>query len=214
MRAALLGGLLLAGCQSLVGIEDPIGGECTLLASGECGEGNMCDFDYDLDRTACRPIGMIDYGQPCGGQDDCAEGTSCAEGLCRTLCTESIGCTQADEAECLWSKGSAYVCDNSCDVFTLGSCRPDFECEIEYNYNGLLASACVPTGWFGDAEQGEDCFDLTGCVESLGCIDLDEDGTGVCMPLCEIGTNDCPAGASCDFELGTLHGTTVGVCRP
>jgi hypothetical protein len=43
-------------------------------------------------------------------------------------------------------------------------------------------------------------------------LDCEED---ICMPLCELGTNDCPDGAACTprtLEFEPLGGRTVGVC--
>jgi hypothetical protein len=214
MRAALALSLLLLGCQTIVGLEDPVGGECTLFSTDECGDNQMCDFDQDLDRNACRLIGSSVEDQACDGQTECGAGLSCTDGLCRVLCSESVPCNAGGASECLWSKGSALVCDDDCDVVNPGSCGGGLECEITYNANGDLASACVPDDWFGDVPMGDDCDDLTNCVEGLGCIDVDEDGEGVCMPLCLLGSFDCPSSAACDFDLGPLHGTNIGICRP
>ncbi len=213
LATALLLLAALPGCSSILGIDRPVGKDCTLPDDGSCGEGQMCDFDQGAGRLACRPIGTNTEGMPCDQVDDCTTGLSCTDGLCRTLCTDTSDCSTGGpgEAQCGWSNGDAYVCNDDCDVTAIGTCPAGYECEIEFDRDGMLASACVPTGWFGNAQLDEDCNDVTECIESLGCWDADGDGTGQCTKLCVVGNDTCDTGQTC-HSIGTLNGIETGLC--
>ncbi len=213
LGAALLFLFALPACQSILGIDRPVGKDCTLPDDGSCGDGQMCDYDQGEGRNACRPIGTVAEGEACDNTDDCAEGSSCTDGLCRRLCSTMADCNGAGlgAPDCTWSKGPIYVCSNDCSVTIAGTCPDGYECELEYNFGGALATNCVPTGWFGDAELGDYCTDITECRETLGCWDADGDGSGECVNLCLVAGSNCPAGQTC-HSIGFVNSVEHGLC--
>jgi hypothetical protein len=218
MRAAPLL-VLLTGCASLLGIDDPGigGGACEPYAEDQgCEDDQTCDLDPDDGLLECRAIGD---GQPldlCFPGQECASDLSCVDGVCRSMCEDAADC-RAGEVACIQQVGpnlEITVCDSDCDVLVNGGplCPVGTECILNLNQTGDPFPTCVPDGWFGDLPLGDDCFFLNACEQGLGCYDDDSDGTGSCTELCEETAKPCPGGRTCVDVLDPVHEVNVGLC--
>jgi hypothetical protein len=208
MRAALLAlAAALGGCQLLLGIDDPVGDQCSPFDVDSCDPTDTCDRDPDDGRLTCRMEGTVPAGELCFEPDDCAGPLSCVDGVCRTFCPVfGDDCPDPAEGECIKIWGSSHVCDSACDPIANTGCIPDAECILSTNDNGAPIAVCVPHGYFGAKMSGETCDFLEQCVPGFTCQ------TGTCRALCENGTT-CATGP-CVARFDTLHGVQTGVCPP
>lgn len=203
---ALAAVLLFGGCQLLVGIDDPLGDECSPFDIDTCDLTDTCDIDPDTLLLTCRREGLKQRGELCDGLDDCAGPLSCANGVCRAFCPVfGQDCPDPLEGSCVIQWGlNAQVCDSACQPHLAGTCGPQTECILTTNDGGTPVSTCVPFGYYGDVPVGGDCTFLAECAEGAACDDLEGDG-GICTPLCDVNADDCAVGTTCTARFDTIH---------
>jgi hypothetical protein len=176
------------------------------------------------EKTSCIALAASGAeGDACNGQNECAPGFTCSDG---------VGCVRACEV------GSACPDGTACQQFTDS---PRSAAGTEYGYctppscdplhprqprgEGLVACAsddcyfvaesrtmCFPAGVFTRHLEGAACTDDRGCVLGDSCFE------NVCTKLCRIGGSDCAAGRKCvsgasDVGNATLLGEAYGHCE-
>jgi hypothetical protein len=221
MRAlALAAAVLLGGCQLLVDLDTPVGNECSPFFPEDCDDDETCEYDEDNGGyLSCRDPGGGAVGDLCDGFGECGAGLTCADGICRTFCSElGADCLHPEEGECLYGFGDNTVCDSECDVFDAGSCGIARLCTISLNDLGRPIAMCYPEGYTGTVEYLGRCTYLTECAPGLACYDTnpgDDIDEGVCVNLCLV-PDPCPIeGTVCeDVFLDTLHDAPIGLCPP
>jgi hypothetical protein len=222
MRGALAitAAVLLGGCQLLIDLDTPVGNACSPFFPEDCETAETCEFD-DEDNggyLACRDPGGAEIGDLCE-LGDCGPGLTCADGVCRTFCSElGTDCEDSEEGECLYGFRGLLVCDSECDVFDASSCGIGRICNIGLNELGRPIALCLPEGYIGIVDYLGECTYLTECRPGMACYDTnpgDDIDLGVCVNLCLV-PDACPTeGTTCeDVFLDTLHGDPVGLCPP
>jgi hypothetical protein len=218
VAAQAIGAIGSGGCAQNLGIEDPVGDQCSPFDVETCDLSDTCDVDPTPDDPdhpilTCRPEGDRPAGAICdGAPSSCAGALSCIAGVCRTLCDDEHGCDLTEESGCLIDlTATADACDSDCNVLDGTGCSNDAEQQcMAAPVNGFVA-LCVPTGYFGNAAPGASCTFFEACVPGYGC-DLPPNGDpGVCVPLCDVDSPACATGV-CN-QVGRLHETlALGLC--
>jgi hypothetical protein len=218
---AIAAAVLLGGCQLLIDLDEPVGDQCSPFDVDSCDITETCEYD-DEDNggyLACRDPGDRMIGDLCDAFGDCGEGLTCADGICRSFCSElGSDCADPEEGECLYNFRGQLTCDSECDVFDITSCGVGRICELSINEIGRPISLCLPENYSGIVEYNQRCTYLTECIPGLACYDTnpgDDIDEGVCVHMCT-GADACPdEGTTCeDVFLETLHGQPVGLCPP
>lgn len=222
MRAlAALVVVLLGGCQLMLDLDTPIGDLCSPFDDESCDADDSCEFD-DEDNGGyldCTEPGTLEIGDLCEGFGDCGQGMTCADGICRTFCSElGTDCMDPEEGECLYGFRGLFTCDSDCDVFDVTSCGLGRICELSINAIGRPIALCLPENYSGFVEYLQPCTYLTECIPGLACYDTnpgDDIDEGVCVNMCRNADACTDEGTTCeDVFLDTLHGQQVGLCPP
>jgi hypothetical protein len=193
--------------------------------SSDCAVGELCD---GVTRR-CTPSGDGRVGDHCAVDAECFEGAVCSTGSADGYCTAGCGAGRACQGG-----ATCYLLDPTDQ--TSGACLRDCatheQCEARqacFPAAGPFGGACFPVECTISAdcdssdglrqvrcEDGrciyEDECDLTtglGCGAGETCIG--EQGTGVCVPTCEVFGSACPAATDHCVPLGIA---TSGVCIP
>jgi len=185
--------------------------------SNDCGceTGGTCDFIDALGQFDCRAISPTPLAPhaACVDNVSCPALHSCIGGLCKRLCDGPGDCT-APGARCvpvsqdLALQGLSF-CTISCDQVSPSDPRAGFE-------------SCGTGSQCEAATQGADCFAPAGlgaagaaCASARDCQPGLLCGLGgVCQAVCELGTESCGDGLSCqgfDFLLRSA-GRDFGRC--
>jgi hypothetical protein len=179
-------------------------GQCRVFSADACPDHFQC-IDQD-GCSYCLPYGVVAVGDVCADHSDCAVGSECADGACRTICDPSA------------SSGAAWACGENlrCLPFEqtpeVGVCRSCTECEV--GKAGQCASGfacrsvdgcavCVP----GEERPGGTACETNGQCLSRICLD------GFCRGSCPgLATSQCTANEQC-FPA-TSDGLQFGACLP
>ena len=231
--------LLLAGCGTLIGVEDSrVQGACE--SSAECAPGygcllgacrNDCAADQDcgpglrclkaIATSACIPA-----TEGCG--QGCPDGTSCAGEVCRTTCTDSSECATGQQCE----QGSCVGQHETSGGSGAGASGGSGGSSPGGNGGAALGgSASGDSGDSGTAGAGGSSTGGQGGDESVGGSSGDEAihaagercfvvGEGACAGhaqrdrvVCDgsrwVVTDSCSNGSNCD----TTVGEDAGACR-
>ena len=195
--------------------------EVQCLASSDCALHNYCNKEEN--RFEC--VAGCESDEDCVAGEACSEdyGT-CEEYACRTTeldCPVGHTCNTAT-GDCVATQG---LCQETCDVYDRPNCGNGSTCNVADSTNACDADR--------DCEQGYGCdmflVEHTACEEDRDCT-VDGaicygaipgwlDGQCVmsychkdyCMPNCNTGNPDCPAGFSC--EQGSEGGVCWGACE-
>lgn len=206
--------------------------------SGECPAGS-CDYETQLGCAAgqaCWPSiqadgqgvvpacsgvdGPLAAGSACTSWNDCARGTLCVMGTCRTLCCGGEGACPAGEScygslfirtssssEPIASGAKLCLPADDCDLFDPDSCgSPDLACQI---VDGQGSVGCVQRG---SAEFGDACRSTLDCAPGFTCAG--KPGYALCRRLCRMdGSVPCPpAEGLCKHP--PKYPADVGQCTP
>jgi len=223
--------IAIAGCAQIFGLDethdvnavDAAGdgidapGVCDPVAQTNC-DPDACDVDPDGMGAVCRPAGQTGPLGSCMSREDCAPGTTCLLGVCRSFCASAADCTGAQN-DCHLSYFVTSVCDSLCDVrdSSGGSCGAGFHCELASAPDGTrdFGAYCVP-GPGGTIADGGPCQTPDECVAGTTC--LTTDGINFqCLRWCY--TNDpntCMVGQCVPVQDGqgpiVVHGNELGAC--
>jgi len=155
-------------------------------ASYQGNDGCQCDCGAPDPDCFCDPFQNPDC--PPVIEDDCDDGATCIDGVCRS----------------------------SCDPFALPTepCANDDDLCV-FSYDGPV---CEPAnGRINPAPLGAECLGLGIVVEYCGVVNtiptgVCDDLTNVCRPLCGPAPNDCGDGQSCYTIAGGGPGNGWGFC--
>jgi subtilisin-like proprotein convertase family protein len=208
----------------------PVSGTCDNLPQCGCGAEN-CEFDLDdSGGTSCVSAGTrAPYAECTATANQCPVGHSCVGGVCREFCSgEEPTCAQGDYSACLAVNTAAgaeipgfYTCTRFCDPR-----NPASETDGYQSCGAGVACLPSPDGFSNcysasaSRSAGQSCAGSGGapdpllCAPGLGCS-LGLDGTTpTCQPYCEVGTEECGAGAEClPFAPSLFAGAVeMGTC--
>ena len=212
MRALLLLAPLLAGCQLLLGIDDPTGDRCSPFDVTTCELDETCDIFF-TDTAAyldCRSEGATPVGQICNSADDCAGGLICFGGVCHAFCeVPGVGCASPDGV-CLIDFYGYRICDSECNVFDGTGCEAGLDCMVDTTAP-VFTAQCTRRD-FHDAQVGvdADCSSGEFCGVGLACVPEDF----VCAYLCTPGGDPCTDPDRICDSIDDLHGNAMGFCLP
>jgi hypothetical protein len=205
MVAALLAA---AGCAQILGIEDPVGDQCSPFDVSSCEESETCDI-WEGEVLTCRPEGGLPVGAICdGAPDTCGGALSCVNGACRTLCDDQHGCGSGEFGCAVPISVTTSACDSDCNVLDGTGCLNDVDLMCVAVPVDNFIALCVPNGYFHNLPADSLCTFFEECERGYGC---DLNGSGTCVPLCDFDSPACPSG-TCTM-VGRLHETlSLGVC--
>ncbi len=199
-------------------IPDAVPGICSPLQQATCDVDQACDVDATTQAPYCRPMGGQPALGPCGGADDCAAGTTCLGGACRTFCADDTWCGFPED-HCHLRDFIVNVCDSNCDLRLGGDggCGGELLCQLARAPDnadwGTYCTPAVP----GGLAIGENCDgDPAGCAPGSACVDINGDSAAECTQLCYVGDTTCTACGNLSDGSGliTIHGNELGVCVP
>ncbi|MCA9646980.1 MAG: hypothetical protein H6718_09110 [Polyangiaceae bacterium] len=186
------------------GIEDPPDGEtlcgqgdCNYQTNSGCSAGEACRPALENNQAIarCQPAGTRAAGGSCSDSSECASGTLCAAGQCRTQCCggDWSACPSGESCIRQYQLGLPGGGSVAADVdlcFPVGTCSvlDPSGCSSEENRTCQLvdptgAQACAPAG---TATTGAKCSKQQPCVAMHACVG------GRCTPLCEAKQPESP----------------------
>jgi hypothetical protein len=160
MRALLLAALAaLAGCQVILGIDDPkpagaddddddvaidaspIDGPpidtpppaCDIFDPDACGAGMACDYIADTSTIDCRASAGAGALGACTTAPECGPVSTCQAGACRTYCNVDGDCTSAqNHCHDFQHPSGVKICDSMCDWTANddGGCGAGYLCKL------------------------------------------------------------------------------------
>ncbi len=175
----------------------------------DCPPGEKCTpwFFTDL---VCRDVvsESRSVGEPCtpfdiqDGLDDCERHAVCREGSCWAMAFGILGslvCPRSDEYPIYDGEDVERYCAPACDPLA-DECRGDQVC-APYNLNGQGLTCRAPSpqspGALGGLCSTNSCGKGLACVGAQWSSACDPDLGSCCLPFCDIGAPDCPAGSTC-----------------
>ncbi|MBN2196485.1 MAG: hypothetical protein JW751_26980 [Polyangiaceae bacterium] len=191
--------------------EVPTGvGTCDPVSQCGCGELSCDVLDWSDGSTGCvepgeqAPFGICDQTE-----SECPVGTTCFEGLCRTLCESAADCARdGADARCRVVPASTAsfgvgVCTRSCDPTA-----PSLSGEIVAACGP--GATCVPSSEgevdcevAGDAGDGATCASSGECRPGFGC----DPSSGQCAAYCTV------AGGECQRCSDACRSARNGICE-
>ncbi len=192
----------------------PLDRACHWLSDCGCGEGETCSVDDGAVRS-CRAVSA----QPvppyfaCDAGTQCPQFHHCAFGVCMLRCETSVSCAAGTQCLVLNEDDpETGICSRNCDMLSPGApapgflpCGPGLRC-LDFDGPEGATTACI---FSGPVAAGGGCAGTGDCGAGLDCE------AGLCLPLCELGADDCAAGTVCaPRELATapVGGRSIGVC--
>ena len=202
---------------------DPVAHPCG--SDERCTESIVTTGQVTFPVSACLPAGPRREGERCmymnpdGGTDEyCAPGLECGVDGCSPLCdAHGVGCE--DPQSCFQFiavpliglcaprcnlLGNDCPADQTCRIFT--QLLPDPSSQPPYGLCGPIAEVPTPIG--GECENERSCPADSGCF-----LQGPMNTPGHCLPLCHVGTADCPVGYTC-VTLVSPPVRGVGFCAP
>jgi hypothetical protein len=215
LTTSLLATLFVFGCDSTnnggsimdmaMSMSDDMQPDSGALAScdptkQECPTGQKCAVvtNMMMAGAACVPDGTVDDGQACTrtmGMDNCKAGLACSRGggnVCRKLCTDNTGCDQGQSCTTFSRTVSTIgLCAPTCTPFVT-TCSGGGDCSATATLFGGTTSTfiCRTPGTvdaFGDCGGGGGGGGS--CIAGYLC----DPAQMWCTPLCDTGSNQCPA---------------------
>jgi len=215
--------------------------ECDVFEQN-CPDGEKCtpwanDGGSAWNATRCSPIveDPDQPGEPCtvedspaSGLDSCDLGSMCwnvhsdtGTGTCASHCTGARNaptCADANNICTMSGDGVLALCLPTCDpLLFLDACPEGEGC---YPYNSTFF--CTADGTAEGGAVFDACEFVNACDPGNVCINpaaaqaCDQDGTGCCLPWCDLSAPNCPGETTCLpwFEEGSVRpgGELVGVC--
>lgn len=199
--------------------DGPFGTVCNPLTQAGCGSGEKCTWINDQDNPpighiGCAPDGVTSIGAACTegpagpfGYDNCAKGSVCLAGVCKSICDPQGGAPACTTTEACTNYANLFVaggftlagvCDPGCDPLTqdlrvgtattaCGSTNPSMPTRGCYGYNEF---SCAPvststlslTDRASPHTNGSGNPYLNGCAP--GFIPMFFEGTGSMQVLC------------------------------
>jgi len=191
-------------------------GTCDLISNAGCDSamGEGCYWGGREMGVVCAPAGAAAVGASCTNVNDCQEGTTCDDNVCRKIC-----CGGSD-ANC----DPGDLCVNFADEMGsigFGACRTPSGCDALAQTGCAAGEACYPVGGDGTTDcarpsmgagttQGASCMFLNGCVAGFFC--QGPEGGGQCSRLCDPMAMPDPCGEG--LVCGRLGSTSLGGCIP
>lgn len=225
LLAALLGVLVLPGCEQVMGVDFTsykLNPPCSPLASS-CPSPTACLYDTTKQTFGCaKGTGTATLDQPCKDEAACAPGFACSifmnntSGHCTPYCTSSEDC--GNGRSCFEFEkprktgtgtpvGACGPLDNPCDpLVTSSTCVPNGRCTLlDSDY-----TVCIPVE--DTRGPGSACTYLSECREGTSCIGSADAGY-YCRTLCKVGVTTCNTGTCTAFATPiTLDGEQIGYC--
>jgi hypothetical protein len=162
------------------------------------GQLNCLPIESDT-RGICIDSGDVALGEECDLVDGSVLG-ECAAGLACNPDFDSVA--PGEEAE-------TGTCSNICRTFSENSgCAEGEVCSIFGTEWGVCEDLEIPA----PLEAGDDCPESgQWCSDNTICIQVDQQGNNLCIPLCRFanGDDDCPNGTACEEVLAS---DALGLC--
>jgi hypothetical protein len=173
----------------------------------------IADFGMGV-ATMCVPSGTTSEGGACTNVNDCAEGMTCQDNVCRELCC--MGAT----TDCMVGFRCTGYSDGMGGVLPVGVCEPPAMCTVVPNSGCPMGSACVPDadGTLGCYLAGTNAEDaacggaMGACLPGLGCFGP-TGGMATCIAFCVLADPMCTAGHTCTAQPAVVGGG-YGLCTP
>ncbi len=198
LSIALLGSLPSVGCKSSDDADDNGGSGANTAGSGGRSGGGTGGTDPG-GPTTVQPNAPGDVGYACEKDQDCASGN-----VCWTASGDSFEPGGPAGGYC------TKTCQASTDCGNWGTCVELKQGKAKYCFRTCLfgkPSTKLPNDMDSDNASKDKCFGR----KDVGCKSVwatATDGTAVytnidlCVPQCSVGENRCPAGRTCDVQLG------------
>ncbi|MEZ4406991.1 MAG: hypothetical protein R3A52_10995 [Polyangiales bacterium] len=183
-----LAAVLLAGCGSLFGTDDPDAGPSPNGVGSRCETTDQCRAGLRCASGACALSGATAEGEGCVLTGECAAGLYCSPlGRCAAAGSAVEGASCGDTAGC--SPGLVCVRPEG-ELF--GYCRAPRGASA--GDGGVATDAGAGAG-AGPSDLNGPCADALGCLAGLAC-DL---GARRCVPPAQVGATTTPwPGETCD----------------
>ncbi|HTJ44859.1 MAG TPA: hypothetical protein VL463_22285 [Kofleriaceae bacterium] len=212
MRAAIAL-LMVCGCASIVGLQDPQPGAdgngcnraCDIEDNCGCSATETCTWNQTSGDPYCRTSGgSAALGDQCDKDDACQIGTSCVFGVCRRYCVDSSPCGSTTCTADFTPYVPVKMCANDCTPITNDGCAGT-SCLI---IQGGDSTFCLA----GDTiALGDPCDQAPfQCVPGAVCHD--EGGAFKCRAQCDPGGAACASGTCTTAPDLIVRGTQYGVC--
>jgi hypothetical protein len=200
-----------AGTDAATGAARPDASTCANLVPGNacvidpqcgCATGETCDItDHATGAVSCISAGEKPLAATCVTPTQCAQGLTCADGVCRPWCSkDATTCTGTNLGACRALKDpagtDAKVCTIACDLNNPSAVCGENNCLWNQN---AKATDCHPSG---TRKAHERCSRLADCAPGLTCIVVNQYKVE-CEPWCRIGhREDCGAIVICRDVYG------------